>query len=290
MTCGEPSETDQCHECEQRNPEVSQYALARERLLQPSPGHSQPTLASEPATDTRPDPTPEGKVDTRGDHRGLAVTAESPLVPSGRDAVPHGRGAVYGDELARYDAARNFARFVLSRAGLEIDDRGWQSWALPHDRLTVRVGQSSSGLFQVFIEGHATPKPLAFVYAATIAGVVEELGRGEFPRWKRRALLEAGMLDELPIRLARLPDLTPTAVPELWAAIELLVKVRVAGGDAPCDPLPLSRTFLRRWAAMTDSRVRAAMEFLEREKCIEKVGAHGRTYLWRVLAEEESER
>lgn len=56
--------------------------------------------------------------------------------------------------------------------------------------------------------------------------------------------------------------------------IELLIQVRVLGGTAAHDPLPLTRRFLRRWVPMGERHVRAAMEDLEGHEFVMRAGTY----------------
>jgi hypothetical protein len=155
---------------------------------------------------------------------------------------------------------------------MTVGDQRWVAW----------VERTSSGQFQVAVEGAERAFPLTNVYAASITGELGTLGRGEFPRWKRRALIESGRLAAPNVTLESLAPSAPESAHRLWTAIATLVRVRAAGGEKPTDPLPLSRPFLRRWTPASDSQVRRAMEWLEQHHYIERVGRHGKLILWTV--------
>lgn len=215
--------------------------------------------------------------------------------PSGSPLDPLWTGEVLsGKELALLDTDERFARFVFTRAGLELREGLSQAWTLPQEVLEVAAQRGADGRWRALVAGHDVPAPLAVVYAAAVSGHFHWLGSGVFPRWKRRALLEGGFVGVPLVSLANLPDGVSESTLVVWGAIELLVRVRVLGGEAAKDALPLSRPFLSHWTPASERTTRTGMETLERLEFISRAGSHTKSggrrplTLWQArLAEEE---
>ena len=136
-----------------------------------------------------------------------------------------------GEALAALDADERFAAYVFARAGLDLLQGVDQVWNIGELAIPTRVERSSEGYWRALLAGHEAPAPLGVVYAASISGeLVFNLGRGTFPRWKRRALMESGLLGVPDVSLAPLPSEASDSTQVLWEAIELLIRVRVLGG------------------------------------------------------------
>jgi hypothetical protein len=178
---------------------------------------------------------------------------------------------VSGAALSALDADDTLARFVCERAGLEFAEGKPQTWRLSEETIPTVLECAEDGRWRAVLAGHEAPAPLAVIYAAAVSGEFQWLSAGAFPRWKRRALLEAGLVGTPPVALAELPCDISEPVCLMWDAVELLVRVRVLGGERARDALPLSRRFMCRWAPLSDRSTRTAMETLER-----------RDFIWRV--------
>lgn len=181
-----------------------------------------------------------------------------------------------GKELAALDADDALARFIFARAGLELLDEGEpQVWKLSDGlELEALTERADDGRWRVLVAGHDAPAPLAVVYAAAVSGEFRWLSAGTFPRWKRRALVEAGLVALPNVTLANLPTDVSESTRLLWDAIQLLVRVRVLGGERAADALPLSRPFLRHWTPASERGTRTGMETLERLGLIWRVGSY----------------
>lgn len=194
--------------------------------------------------------------------------------------------------LRSWDTDFGFARFVLTCAGLELEELGVQPWKLGAETHSVVVERARDGCFRLRVDEHRVPAPLAVVYAATVASHYQPLGRAEFPCWKRRALLEAGSISLPAVTLAPLPEEATEETSELWTAIALLLRVR---GEPATEPLPLTRRFLRRWVPQSEWVVRQGMEYLEKKRLVWRVANYLRpggvrpTTLWRVELERPSD-
>lgn len=77
--------------------------------------------------------------------------------------------------------------------------------------------------------------------------------------------------------LADLPDAAGEPTRTLWESNELLVRVRVLGGERARDAIPLSRPFLCRWTALSERGTRTGMETLERLEFVWRVGSYTKT-------------
>lgn len=168
----------------------------------------------------------------------IAVTG--PLgTSSTRDSSTWDGGVLRGDDLAAWDDDLTVVDFVNQVAD------------------NVEVG-----------------KPPAYRYAAAVSGEARSLTAPEYGQWKRRLLLECGVVPRPTVSLAALPGDLCAHAHRLWPLIELLIQVRVLGGTAAHDALPLTRRFLRRWVPMGERPVRAAMEDLEAHEFVMRVGTY----------------
>ena len=180
-----------------------------------------------------------------------------------------------GKALAALDADEKLAAHVFARAGLDFLQGVDQIWNIADLAIPTRVERSPEGYWRALLAGHEAPAPLTVVYAASISGeLIFSLGPGAFPRWKRRALMEAGILGVPLVSLAPLPSEASDSTQVLWEAIELLIRVRVLGGERARDALPLSRPFLCRWTPLSERATRSGMESLERWELIRRVGTY----------------
>ena len=89
--------------------------------------------------------------------------------------------------------------------------------------------------------------------------------------------MESGLVGVPHVSLAPLPAEASDSTQVLWEAIELLIRVRVLGGERATDALPLSRPFLCRWTPLSERATRSGMESLERWELIRRVGAYTKT-------------
>ena len=226
----------------------------------------------------------------------------SPKVPSGSPMAGRGRplwtvwdGVVLsGSALSALDADDTLARFVVERAGLELAEGKAQAWRLSDETISTMLERAEDGRYRAVLAGHETPAPLAVIFAAAVSGEFHWLSAAAFTRWKRRALLEAGLVGMPAVALADLPADISEATRFMWGAIELLVRVRVLGGERARDALPLSRPFMRRWAPLADRPTRTAMETLEGLEYIWRVGRYAKSggrrplTLWGVKLSEDA--
>jgi hypothetical protein len=111
--------------------------------------------------------------------------------------------------------------------------------------------------------GYRPDESLTRQYARGVTGKDRWLRPPEYVTWKRRLLIEAGVISVTDVRLAPLPADVSHWARDLWAKIELLVQARALGGTRPREPLPLTREFLAGWAEMPPWGVRAALEGLQ---------------------------
>ena len=224
------------------------------------------------------------------DPLGIPLGRSGPSPRDGWDGV-----VVSGSELSALDADSTLARFIVERAGLEFAEGRPQLWRLSDETISTILERADDGRWRAVLAGHEAPAPLAVIYAAAVSGEFHWLSAAVFTRWKRRALLEAGLVGMPAVSLADLPaDGVSDSTRFMWGAIELLVRVRVLGGDRARDALPLSRHFLRRWAPLADRPTRTAMETFERLEYIWRVGRYAKSggqrplTLWGVRLSEDA--
>ena len=203
-------------------------------------------------------------------------------------------------DLARFDARPEFAEFVFERAGIGVGEVEW-----PVGDCVLRVRRRVDGrlmhVLDVLAGWPSSPVPwslcLAEVYRVAVTGVLQARRPRdpELARFKRRALIEAGLVRPAPVRLPGLPEDAPASARATWRIIAGLLRVRWLT-DPPEEPLPLSVPFLLRWAgdaAVTEGDLTAGKKWLEGHGFIEHVAdgpvRYGkRTKLW--LVSEESRR
>ena len=164
--------------------------------------------------------------DARPEWSRVEDSIRGPLGTSTRDSTWAGE-VLKGDALAAWDDDPRVIRFVEDVAG------------------TIESG-----------------RPLTCRYAAATSGQVHDLSASEYGVWKRRLLLESGLVPHPAVALAVLPVDAGVHARELWPSIELLIQARLLGGTPADAPLPLTRRFLRRWVPMGERPVRTAMEEL----------------------------
>jgi hypothetical protein len=116
---------------------------------------------------------------------------------------------------------------------------------------------------------------LANVYAIGEAGCVWKLGRGELPRFKRQALVEAGHLPKPPpYPLLPLPDGAPVGARISWEWIaRVLANRRLT--EPRGTPIALNENFLHRWSGGTvpATTFRSGKRWLEKRGFMMRAGA-----------------
>jgi hypothetical protein len=111
-------------------------------------------------------------------------------------------------------------------------------------------------------------------------------------RWKRRALVEWGVIGAPHVCIRPLPDDAPRYIAPVWEGIGLLLTVRrVTEPDATI--VPLARDFVRDWCGRDENEVRRALGWLDRHGWIwrvarEDVGKPKAMTLWGIAAAEPS--
>ena len=224
-----------------------------------------------------------------------------PLVPPLRSG-----GGLHGEALAAYDKEAAFAAFVLGEAGLELALGRRQPWLIGELELAVEVWVDERDFYVVgLLDGwpHEVRRQhgkapaslaLAELFATSWAGTPCLPGRSELSRWKRRALLQAGIVTRPAVALPALDDGAPVHARETWEGIGELVAVR-ALTEQVGDPVPLSAPFLSRWCPLERHAVRRGKTWLENRGFIERAGegefGHPRRcLLWSVVGFTEPER
>ena len=200
--------------------------------------------------------------------------------PSDTTALGHLRAA----ELEAHDRDPGLARFIYSRAGLRLENNVVQTWRVADQRLQVVVWPDDSRRYVLRIKSgwpaaikrHRSQQPpaglaLAEVYATTITNQLH-LPRGpELARWKRKALVDAGIIEPHPVRLPSLPPGAPECARQTWQAIAGLLQVRFLV-DPPDEPVPLSSPFLCSWSGVPQSTLERGKRWLESRGYITRVG------------------
>ncbi len=187
-------------------------------------------------------------------------------------------------ELEAHDRDPRLAKFVYQTAGLLLDNTLVQTWHVGEQQLQVAVWPDeslryvlriSSG-WPAAIKRHHSQQPptglaLAEVYAISTAKRLH-LPRGpELARWKRKALVDAGIVEPHPVQLAPLPPDAPNSARQTWHAIAGLLQVRFLV-DPPDEPVPISSPFLSSWSGMPQSTLERGKRWLEPHGYITRVG------------------
>ncbi len=201
-----------------------------------------------------------------------------------------------GTALARFDERREFACFVCDGAGLRcaLDER--QVWRFGRHKLSVTLWLDERFYYVLLIHSGwpnvPAPKSLALaeVFAASCTGELRELGRPEMARFKRRALVAAGLTPAPErVRLPALPEDAPESARRTWGAIaDFLTERRMT--EPPGTPVALSSPWFSNWSRVPEPTIRAGKRWLEKRGFIQRVGeapsGRGRpTYLWSVKGE-----
>lgn len=222
--------------------------------------------------------------------------------PSDTTALGHLQAA----ELEAHDRDPGLARFIYSRAGLRLENNIVQTWRVADQRLQVVVWPDESRRYVLRIKSgwpaaikrHRSQQPptglaLAEVYASTTTNELH-LPRGpELARWKRRALVDAGIISPHPVHLALLPPTAPSNAQETWDAIRGLLQIRFLV-DPEDEPVPLSSPFLASWSGLPQSRIERGKHWLEQHGLITRAGNAlfgwpAPCLLWRVTTAERAE-
>jgi hypothetical protein len=123
---------------------------------------------------------------------------------------------------------------------------------------------------------HSSKQPptglaLGEVHAIATANQLH-LPRGpELGRWKRRALVDAGIISPHPVTLPQLPPNAPRSAQQTWNAIGELLQVRYLV-DPVDEPVPLSSPFLAHWSGLPQSTLERGKTWLERHGLITRAG------------------
>jgi hypothetical protein len=239
-----------------------------------------------------------------GSSEGGSGRGDSPSETTTAYAVPAYAEMLSGEALKALDADPQFARFVCKTAGIEFKQDLPQTIVLGGTEVTIRLWVENNGRYVVrpVIEGERNPTfpgtktrslSLGQFYASVLSGRFYRPTGPSLARWKRRALAEWDVIELPPVVLKPLPSDAPTYVELVWAAIELLARVRRLM-DSDERVLPLTRSFMPHWCSCDDKTFRRALIWLERNKYVSRAGHEAvkkakPMTLWRV-AEENQER
>lgn len=245
------------------------------------------------------EPCGEGGFPPYANHKTVtpSATGDDTLAPSAT-GDEEGQGLV-GEGLVDFDSRQEFGLFVAKMAGLRIELDAKQTWKVGGCQLVVsfRLDQVRQIVFMRVHDGWPdvpAEKSLALaeVYATAITRQVRRLeGKGEFPRWKRRALAEAGLITLPPAQLRPLPDDASEDERQTWEkVIAPLVAVRRLT-EPPGTPVALSAPWLVGWSGVDENVIKRGKRRLERRGFIEHVADHpvgkGRPlYLWAIAGDE----
>ena len=188
---------------------------------------------------------------------------------------------LHGEGLAAWDQRIDFASSVFDMAGLELEPNRVQSWHVGEHALRVKPWLDKRGFHVLGLQagwppeirrkGGRAPKSLALaeVFATSWAHRPLLPSPREIPRWKRRALLRAGLVNAPVVPLVDLPDDAPQEVRAVWEGIHELLVVRSLVEPAG-EPVPISAPFLARWCPLDENAVRRAKAWLGRRGFIER--------------------
>lgn len=206
-----------------------------------------------------------------------------------------GEPPLRGKELEYYDSVAELGCFVfVERAGLRMNlERGArQVWRVGEHELVVSIWLDRNVNYTLWIHEGWPEKPapkalkLAEVYAISTTGELRKLRKPEMGHFKRRALLEAGLVDPPP-PLPPLPDgATDTAV-KTWEEAIGVVHAERRLKEPAGTPMALATGRLAKWSGLDEGTVRSGKDWLRRHGFIEKVGevesGYPRpTYLWKI--------
>jgi hypothetical protein len=192
--------------------------------------------------------------------------------------TPSDSQALSGDDLGRFDGDERFAAFVLERAGLRFVEDERQVWRIAGAELAVRCWHDDRGLYvlRVMAGWPEAPGPAALSMAETFAAAVTgELGRLPVPslvRWKRRALVEAGLIPApRQPSLRPLPDDAPERAARTWAAVRHLLAIRRLT-EPPGTSFPFSVPWVAGWSGEPERVVLSGKRWLVRHGYLIHVG------------------
>jgi hypothetical protein len=232
----------------------------------------------------------------RGGSRPSLLTTASATPAS---ATPASADLAEARSLEDYDRDPVVARFVCEKAGIEIGESELQMLLLGDSSIPARVWLDDRDRYvirphgaSVFPGSAVGSLALAQVYASVCARRLIQPKGPSLARWKRRALVECGILPLRGVSLQALPSGAPAHVCAIWDAIALLVAVRRIE-DPDESSLPLTRGFVADWSGCAQTAVRSALGWLDSRGYIRRVGEEksGKprpTTMWAV-AEEPSQ-
>lgn len=244
-----------------------------------------------------------GTTHRRGGTPLLAALSSNPASASSASATGRNIGSLHGQELRDWDRDPEFAEHVHRYIGLWFVQDERQTWRLGELELDVASQVDKRGYFILQIHEGWPLMParkelcLAEMYAMhTVGRACSRVGHAAQARWKRRAMIEAGILAEPIVTLAELPNAaTADATLVQHLAYQLLLARRVVNGyGEPVEPvgtpIPLSAPFLTGWggAGTDENAIRRGKMWLEKQRFIWQVdsipgvGARKPTTLWRI--------
>ena len=211
---------------------------------------------------------------------GSGEGVKQPSLPTSAYATSAYAEMLHGDDLAALDGDHKFARFLCEKAGLEFLEDEPQEIVIGETAIVVRiwVDDHQAYVIRPVSEDKVPTFPgtsiralkLGQFYASVCAGRLIRPTGAALARWKRRGLLEWGVIGAPPVCIRPLPDDAPLYIAPVWEGIRLLLAVRrLTEPDGMV--VPLARDFVRDWCGRDGKEVRRALGWLDR---------HG--WIWRV--------
>lgn len=207
---------------------------------------------------------------------------------------------LHGKGLVALDGDPGLARFVFDKAGLTFLQDEPQAIKLGDSTMRVRLWVDDHDLYVIRpVTGEKAPifpgtdiqaLKLGQFYASICAGTLIRPVEAELARWKRRALIEWGVVTARAVHLRPLPKDAPRYAVTVWDGIGLLVAVRRLTEPDETE-FPLTRSFLPGWCGCEVKVVKRGMGWLDRHRFVWRtrsvpVGKPKPMTLWAVAEED----
>ena len=126
----------------------------------------------------------------------------------------------------------------------ELSTSEWDGGVVEKDELAAWDDDPRLRTYVAARLGYVPGESLTGQYVRGVTGDDSRLRTPEYVTWKRRLLIESGLISVSTIKLAPLPTEATNGARDLWSKIELLLQARALGGSHPSQPLPLADRLL----------------------------------------------
>jgi hypothetical protein len=214
----------------------------------------------------------------------LAPTPREPLEQVGPSPLSSETGRLYrGDDGS--DGMRDETAARLAALGIDSPLHKSFACVLSGHEHQARVHFTNAGFWHYYCDGLGRGVGLADVRAFIAYGSDRHVSNLEAVRWRESLDFEAHLRWPVPLAV-ELPEPCPETARILAGMMRLFVGLRSESFPL-AEPFPFASDFAQAYCGLSEDRVRAAKSWLTRAGVIYRTGTHGRSILWKLVAQDQ---